>query len=45
MPRCNGGGNTEVERSGQNVWDPLAEGMEIIMGEKCLIRMRLKDIL
>lgn len=27
---------TEVEMSGQNVWDPWAEGMEIMMGKKCL---------
>lgn len=43
MPRSKGGENTEVEKSGQTVWDPWAEGMEIIIGEKCLIGMNVKD--
>lgn len=33
---------TEVEMSGQTVWDPWAEGMEIIMGKKCLTAIKVK---
>lgn len=42
MSRNKGGGNSEVERSGQTVWGPQAEGLEIMTGEKCLIGVKVK---
>jgi len=42
-PGSKGGENHAVEKSGQTVWDPWAEAMEIMMGEECLTGMKVKD--
>lgn len=34
---------TEVEMSGQTIWDPWGERMEIMMGKKCLTGIKVKD--
>lgn len=35
---------TEVEMSGQTVWDCWAEGMEIMLGKRCLTGIKVKII-